>query len=94
MNIKSPLPTHSSNNVCLLCTLDSKPRLAISLLFLPVLLFCSFFPSSYFISSFLLHPYMYPPYTSPLYITPSHLPSPAHPSVISQLRLTLRSTLP
>jgi hypothetical protein len=31
--------------VCL-CTLDFNPRLAIRLLLLPVLLFCSFFPSS------------------------------------------------
>jgi hypothetical protein len=45
MKIKPPLPTHSSNNVCL-CTLDFKPRLAIRLFFLPALLFCSFFPSS------------------------------------------------
>jgi hypothetical protein len=45
MKIKPPLPTHSTNNVCL-CTLDFNPRLAIRLFFLPVLLFCSFFPSS------------------------------------------------
>jgi hypothetical protein len=45
MKIKPPLPTRSSNNVCL-CTLDFKPRLATRLLFLPVLLFCSFFPLS------------------------------------------------
>jgi hypothetical protein len=45
MKIKPPFPTHSSNNLCL-CTLDFKPRLAIRLFFWPVLLFCSFFPSS------------------------------------------------
>jgi hypothetical protein len=45
MKINQPLPTHSSNNVCL-CTVHFKPRLAIRFFFLPVLLFCSFFPSS------------------------------------------------
>jgi hypothetical protein len=32
MKIKPPLPTHSSNNVCL-CTLDFKPRLAYKIIF-------------------------------------------------------------
>jgi hypothetical protein len=45
MKIKPPLPTHSSNNVCL-CSLDFKRRSAIRSCFLPVLSFCSFFPSS------------------------------------------------
>jgi hypothetical protein len=39
------LPTHSSKNVCL-CTLDFKPRFDYKNFFMPVLLFCSFFPSS------------------------------------------------
>jgi hypothetical protein len=43
--IKSPLPTHSSNNVCL-CTLDFKPRFSYKNFFFSVLHFCSFFPSS------------------------------------------------
>ena len=39
------LPSHSSNNVCL-CTLDFKPRFDYKNFFMPVLHFCSFFPSS------------------------------------------------
>jgi hypothetical protein len=45
MKIKPLLPTHSSNNVCP-CPLDFKPRFDYKNFFMPILHFCSFFPSS------------------------------------------------
>jgi hypothetical protein len=55
MKINPPLPTHSSNNVCL-CTLEFKPRLTIRLFCLPVLFAPS--PRHYFFASIVI---LFPP---------------------------------
>jgi hypothetical protein len=56
MKIKPPLPTHSSNNVCL-CTLNFKPRFPIRLFFCPSYYFAPSSPRHYFFAFHCLYLY-------------------------------------